>query len=80
MEIKTSIYSNHFFFVMYISLFLRMDFSGVVEQIGEVNSDAPADFKQGDEVYTISNVSPMISKRAIGMRRSGGSPRLLKKP
>src|ERR671922_249234 len=30
---------------------LGMDFSGIVEQIGEVNSDAPADFKQGDEVY-----------------------------
>ena len=30
---------------------LGMDFSGVVEQIGEVNGDAPVDFKQGDEVY-----------------------------
>ena len=29
---------------------LGMDFSGVVKQIGEVK-DAPADFKQGDEVY-----------------------------
>ena len=30
---------------------LGMDFSGVVKQIGEVNGNAPVDFKQGDEVY-----------------------------
>jgi NADPH:quinone reductase-like Zn-dependent oxidoreductase len=36
---------------------LGMDFSGVVEQIGEVNSDAPLDFKQGDEVYGQASVS-----------------------
>jgi alcohol dehydrogenase len=30
---------------------LGLDFSGVVEQIGEVNSDESTDFKQGDEVY-----------------------------
>lgn len=33
-----------------------------------------------DNTPTISNVPPMTSKRAIGMRRSGGSPRLIKKP
>src|SRR5919108_5984390 len=36
---------------------LGMDFSGIVEQIGEVNSDAPADFKQGDEVYGQASIS-----------------------
>jgi alcohol dehydrogenase len=35
---------------------LGMDFSGVVEQIGEVNSDA-LDFKQGDEVYGQASIS-----------------------
>ena len=36
---------------------LGMDFSGVVEQIGEVNSDASADFEQGDEVYGQASIS-----------------------
>lgn len=36
---------------------LGMDFSGVVEQIGEVNGDAPVDFKQGDEVYGQASIS-----------------------
>ena len=36
---------------------LGLDFSGVVEQIGEVNSDAPLDFKQGDEVYGQASIS-----------------------
>ena len=36
---------------------LGMDFSGVVEQIEEVNSDAPVDFKQGDEVYGQASIS-----------------------
>ena len=35
---------------------LGMDFSGVVEQVGEVNSDA-LDFKQGDEVYGQASIS-----------------------
>jgi alcohol dehydrogenase len=35
---------------------LGMDFSGVVEQIGKVNGDAPVDFKQGDEVYGQASV------------------------
>ena len=35
---------------------LGLDFSGVVEQI-EVNSDAPLDFKQGDEVYGQASIS-----------------------
>jgi alcohol dehydrogenase len=36
---------------------LGMDFSGVVEQIGEVNGDAPVDFKQDDEVYGQASLS-----------------------
>jgi alcohol dehydrogenase len=36
---------------------LGMDFSGVVEEIGEVNGDAPVDFKQGDEVYGQASIS-----------------------
>ena len=36
---------------------MGMDFSGVVKQIGEVNGDAPVDFKQGDEVYGQASVS-----------------------
>ena len=36
---------------------LGMDFSGVVEQIGEVNSDASADFEQGDEIYGQASIS-----------------------
>jgi NADPH:quinone reductase-like Zn-dependent oxidoreductase len=34
-----------------------MDFSGVVEEIGEVNGDAPVDLKQGDEVYGQASIS-----------------------
>jgi alcohol dehydrogenase len=36
---------------------LGIDFSGVVEQIGEVKSDAPLDIKQGDEVYGQASMS-----------------------
>jgi alcohol dehydrogenase len=36
---------------------LGMDFSGVVEEIGEVNGDAPVDFKHGDEVYGQASIS-----------------------